>query len=115
MALKEVAGTLEAEGMEAEIVPIGAKAVQGCIACRRGGASVALDRLNKYFSINNMPVVSSRYWNIAYGSQPGEAARDAEGMQTMRTLGRNMAWVLKGLKTQPLPGKEPAVKTNFVR
>ena len=91
MALKEVAGTLEAEGMEAEIVPIGAKAVQGCIACRRGGASVALDRLNKYFSINNMPVVSSQYWNIAYGSQPGEAARDAEGMQTMRTLGRNMA------------------------
>ena len=115
MALKEVAGTLEAEGMEAEIFPIGAKAVQGCIACRRGGASVALDRLNKYFSINNMPVVSSQYWNIAYGSQPGEAARDAEGMQTMRTLGRNMAWVLKGLKTQPLPGKEPAVKTNFVR
>ena len=91
MALKEVAGTLEAEGMEAEIFPIGAKAVQGCIACRRGGASVALDRLNKYFSINNMPVVNSQYWNIAYGSQPGEAARDAEGMQTMRTLGRNMA------------------------
>ena len=83
--------------------------------CRRGGASAALDRLNKYFSINNMPVVSSRYWNIAYGSQPGEAARDAEGMQTMRTLGRNMAWVLKGLKTQSLPVKEPAVKTNFVR
>ena len=62
-----------------------------------------------------MPVVSSQYWNIAYGSQPGEAARDAEDMQTMRTLGRNMAWVLKGLKTRPLPGKEPAVKTNFVR
>ena len=110
-ALKEVAGALEAEGMEAEIVSIGAKAVQGCM----GGASAALDRLNKYFSISNMPVVSSQYWNIAYGSQPGEAARDAEGMQTMRTLGRNMAWVLKGLKTQPLPGKEPAVKTNFVR
>ena len=115
MALKEVAGALEAEGVETEIVPIGSKAVQGCIACRRGGASAALDRLNKYFSISNMPVVSSQYWNIAYGSQPGEAARDAEGMQTMRTLGRNMAWVLKGLKTQPLPGKEPAVKTNFVR
>ena len=114
-ALKEVAGALGAEGVETEIVSIGAKAVQGCIACRRGGASAALDRLNKYFSINNMPVVSSQYWNIAYGSQPGEAARDAEGMQTMRTLGRNMAWVLKGLKTQPLPGKEPAVKTNFVR
>ena len=74
-ALKEVAGALEAEGVEAEIVPIGAKAVQGCIACRRGGASAALDRLNKYFSISNMPVVSSQYWNIAYGSQPGEAAR----------------------------------------
>ena len=110
-----MAGALEAEGVETEIVPIGAKAVQGCIACRRGGASAALDRLNKYFSISNMPVVSSQYWNIAYGSQLGEAARDAEGMQTMRTLGRNMAWVLKGLKTQPLPVKEPAVKTNFVR
>ena len=110
-----MAGALEAEGVETEIVSIGAKAVQSCIACRRGGASAALDRLNKYFSINNMPVVSSRYWNIEYGSQPGEAARDAEGMQTMRTLGRNMAWVLKGLKTQSLPVKEPAVKTNFVR
>ena len=61
MALKEVAGALEAEGVETEIVSIGAKAVQGCIACRRGGASAALDRLNKYFSISNMPVVSSQY------------------------------------------------------
>ena len=81
-----MAGALDAEGVETEIVSIGAKAVQGCIACRRGGASAALDRLNKYF---------------------GEAARDAEGMQTMRTLGRNMAWVLKGLKTQPCQGKSP--------
>ena len=75
MALKEVAGTLEAEGMEAEIFPIGAKAVQGCIACRRGGASVALDRLNKYFSINNtggqLPVLEYRIRLSARRGGPG--------------------------------------------
>ena len=75
MALKEVAGTLEAEGMEAEIFPIGAKAVQGCIACRRGGASVALDRLNKYFSINNtggqLPVLEVLEYRIRLSARRG--------------------------------------------
>lgn len=85
--------------------------------CRRGGASAAFDRLNKYFSINNMPVVGSQYWNMVYGAQPGEAALDAEGMQTMRTLGRNMAWMLKNLHSGAAPTPTPEVKTptNFIR
>ena len=187
VALSEVAKALEANGVEAEIVSIGMKAVQGCIACgrcrelgrcvfqdelynkvrerlaasdglvvgspvyyagpngslcalldrlfysssallqykpaaavavcRRGGASAAFDRLNKYFTIAQMPVVSSQYWNIVYGARAGEAAQDAEGLQTMRTLGRNMAWMLKSLQNgqQPLPEREPAIKTNFIR
>ena len=154
IALSEVAKTLEANGIETEIVSIGAKAVQGCIACgrcrelgrcvfndelynrvreqlegadgivigspvyyagpngslcalldrlfysagsllaykpaaavavcRRGGASATFDRLNKYFTINNMPVVSSQYWNSVHGRTPGEASQDIEGLQTMR-------------------------------
>ena len=187
IALSEVAKTLEAEGIEAEIVSIGAKAVQGCIACgkcaelgrcvfndalynkvreklaeadaivvgspvyyagpngslcalldrlfysaapllrykpaasvavcRRGGASATFDRLNKYFTISCMPVVSSQYWNSVHGHAKGEAAQDAEGLQTMRTLGRNMAWVLKSLKNggQPMPEREEPIKTIFIR
>ncbi len=85
--------------------------------CRRGGASATYDRLNKYFTINSMPVVSSQYWNSVHGAAPGEASQDAEGLQTMRTLARNMAWVLKNLKNggEPIPEAEAPVKTNFVR
>lgn len=83
--------------------------------CRRGGASAALDRLNKYFQIYNMPVVSSQYWNMVYGQQPGEAELDAEGMQTMRTLGHNMAYTLRALQTQEKPTTESKIKTNFIR
>lgn len=187
IALSEVAKTLQANGVETEIVSIGAKAVQGCIACgrcaelgrcvfndalyntvrekletadgivvgspvyyagpngslcalldrlffsassllrykpaaavavcRRGGASATFDRLNKYFMISNMPVVTSQYWNSVYGRLPGEALQDAEGLQTMRTLGNNMAWMLKSLKNggEPLPEKEPGIMTSFVR
>ena len=187
IALSEVAKTLEAEGIEAEIVSIGAKAVQGCIACgkcaelgrcvfndalynkvreklaeadaivvgspvyyagpngslcalldrlfysaapllrykpaasvavcRRGGASATFDRLNKYFTISCMPVVSSQYWNSVHGHAKGEAGHDAEGLQTMRTLGRNMAWVLKSLKNggQPMPEREEPIKTSYIR
>ena len=64
---------------------------------RRAGSVAAFDRLNKYFGISNMPVVSSTYWNIVFGCNPGEAQEDAEGMLTMRTLGRNMAWLLRKL------------------
>lgn len=187
-ALSEAAAALQKEGIETEIVSIGAKAVQGCIACfkcielgrcvfqdelynslrekldsidglivgspvyyagpngslcalldrlflsnksklaykpaasvavcRRGGASATFDRLNKYFTVNNMPVVSSQYWNSVHGSAPGEAAQDAEGMQTMRTLGKNMAWMLKKIHKDgpqyPQP-EEEHIFTNFIR
>ena len=85
--------------------------------CRRGGASATFDRLNKYFTITNMPVVSSQYWNSVHGRTPGEAEQDAEGLQTMRTLGRNMAWMLKNLRGsgQPLPEAEQHIMTNFIR
>lgn len=185
IALSEVAAALQAEGVETEIVSIGTKAVQGCIACgrcrelgrcvfqdelyntireklpavdglvigspvyyagpngslcalldrlfysagrllqykpgaavavcRRGGASVTFDRLNKYFTITNMPVVPSQYWNSVHGRTPGEAAEDAEGLQTMRTLGCNMAWMLRSLSAQPHPEAEPKVMTSFIR
>ena len=185
IALSEVAGALEKEGVQTEIIQLGIKAVQGCIACnkcaelghrvfqdtlynqvrealqeadgivvgspvyyagpngalcalldrvfyscsellaykagasvavcRRGGASATFDRLNKYFTILNMPLVSSQYWNSVHGMRPGEATEDAEGLQTMRMLGRNMAWLLKGVKREERPEPELRVMTNFIR
>ena len=185
IALSEVAGALEKEGVQTEIIQLGIKAVQGCIACnkcaelghcvfqdtlynqvrealqeadgivvgspvyyagpngalcalldrvfyscsellaykagasvavcRRGGASATFDRLNKYFTILNMPVVSSQYWNSVHGMRPREATEDAEGLQTMRMLGRNMAWLLKGVKREERPEPELRVMTNFIR
>ena len=187
VALSEIATVLESNGVKTQVISIGNKAVQGCIACnkcgelgkcafndelyntvresmkdadgliigspvyyagpngslcalldrifyscselleykpgasvavcRRGGASATFDRLNKYFTISNMPVVSSQYWNIVHGLMPGEAAKDAEGLQIMRTLGRNMAWLLKNLKsnTAPYPEPEEPQVTNFIR
>ena len=185
IALSEVAGALEKEGVQTEIIQLGIKAVQGCIACnkcaelghcvfqdtlynqvrealqeadgivvgspvyyagpngalcalldrvfyscsellaykagasvavcRRGGASATFDRLNKYFTILNMPVVSSQYWNSVHGMRPGEATEDAEGLQTRRMLGRNMAWLLKGVKREERPEPELRVMTNFIR
>lgn len=187
LALSEVAKEIEKEGIDTEIVWIGTKAVQGCIACRkcielghcvfkddlywsvreklknsngfiigspvyyagpngslcalldrlffsssslfaykpaasvavcrRGGASATFDRLNKYFTILNMPVVSSIYWNSVHGRTIGEVEQDAEGMQTMRILGRNMAWMLRNLHQGgvPHPEEEPREITNFVR
>ena len=185
IALSEVARTIKKEGVQTEIIQLGIKAVQGCIACnkcaelghcvfqdtlynqvrealqeadgivvgspvyyagpngalcalldrvfyscsellaykagasvavcRRGGASATFDRLNKYFTILNMPVVSSQYWNSVHGMRPGEATEDAEGLQTMRMLGRNMAWLLKGVKREERPEPELRVMTNFIR
>lgn len=187
IALTEVAHALENKGIETQIVAIGMKAVQGCIACnkckelgscvfkdelyekvrialeeadgliigspvyyagpngslcalldrifyscseslkykpgaavavcRRGGASATLDRLNKYFTITNMPVVSSQYWNMVHGLQKGEALQDAEGLQIMRTLGNNMAWMLQNLNNgqQERPKLEKRISTNFIR
>jgi multimeric flavodoxin WrbA len=90
------------------------------VSCRRGGAASAFDQLNKYFSISSMPIVSSQYWNMVHGTTPDEAKQDLEGMQTMRTLGRNMAWLLKCIKAGgeagiTLPQREPRERTNFIR
>ena len=90
------------------------------VSCRRGGAASAFDQLNKYFSISSMPVVSSQYWNMVHGTTPEEVRRDLEGMQTMRTLGKNMAWLLKCIQAGreagvPLPRQEPRERTNFIR
>lgn len=83
--------------------------------CRRGGASACFDRLNKYFTINNMPVVSSQYWNSVHGWEKGEAEQDAEGLQTMRTLARNMAWMLRNLDKEQRPESEKTkMRTNFI-
>lgn len=188
-ALKEVADTLEAQGIETEFAWVGAKPVAGCVACRscsttgrcfqnddavngiiarldeidgivvgspvyysgpsgqvhafldrlfyagsgfagkvgaavvscrRGGASATFDVLNKYFSISNMPIAASQYWNQVHGNTPDEVRRDEEGMQTMRTLGLNIAWMLKCIEAGrkagiELPSYEAKINTNFIR
>ena len=188
-ALTELAKTLEAEGIETEIIHVGNKDVRGCIACRkchstgsgkcvfddivnevapklaeadafvigspvyfaspaggvvsfldrlffstlntdktmkvgaavvscrRGGNTATFDMLNKYFTMNGMPIVSSQYWNMVYGCTPEEVLEDKEGLQTMRTLGRNMAFLMKsialGKEKYGLPEKEPFIATSF--
>ena len=86
---------------------------------RRGGCSATFDALNKYFTISGMPVASSQYWNSVHGRDAGEAAQDAEGLQTMRTLARNMTFLMKSIalgKAQfGLPAKEEKQATNFIR
>ena len=83
--------------------------------CRRGGGSTTFDRLNKYFQMMSMPMANSQYWNLVYGRRPGEAAFDAEGMQTLRTLADNMAWLLRSIAANPRPAQEPWQMTNFIR
>ena len=87
------------------------------VTCRRGGNSSTFDVLNKYFSISGMPVASSQYWNMVYGCTPEEVLEDKEGLQTMRTLGRNMAFLMKsialGKEKYGLPEKEPFIATSF--
>jgi len=90
------------------------------VSCRRGGSTAAFEQLNKYFTISNMPIVSSQYWNMVHGNTPEEVIQDLEGMQTMRTLGKNMAWLLKSIQAGKdagvqLPEKEPRAVTNFIR
>ena len=188
IALDEMVKIFEADGIEAEVVQVGNKAVRGCIACgtcaekgkcvfddvvnelapkfeaadglviaspvyygsanatliacldrlfystsfdktmkvgasvvvaRRGGLSATFDELNKYFLISNMPVASSQYWNSVHGREAGEAAQDAEGLQTMRVLARNMAFLMKGIalakEKYGMPEKEEWQPTHFIR
>ena len=188
-ALAEVAGALKGRGIDSEIVYLGKKAVQGCVACmycqthgrcvfndkvnelserlgefdglvvgspvyyagptgqvcsfldrfffsngnrfegklaasvvscRRGGATAAFDRLNKYFTISNMTLAGSQYWNMVHGFTPEDVRKDLEGLQTMRTLAANMAWLLAGIRAGRERGVEPpayeeTVYTHFIR
>lgn len=86
---------------------------------RRGGLSATFDELNKFFTISGMPVASSQYWNSVHGRNPGEAAQDEEGLQTMRTLARNMTFLMKSIQlgkdAYGLPEKEEPARTNFIR
>ncbi len=86
---------------------------------RRGGCSATFDVLNKYFTISGMPVASSQYWNSVHGAAPGQSAEDAEGLQTMRTLAKNMSFLMKsialGKEKYGLPEKEAPVQTSFIR
>lgn len=188
IALNEIEKTLNANGIETEIIQVGGKDIRGCVACgfcnthakcafidvvnetaekfekadglivaspvyfasangtlisfldrlfystrfdktmkvgasvavcRRGGASATFDGLNKYFTISGMPVVSSQYWNIVHGRDKGEAEQDGEGLQCMRTLAKNAAFLIKsialGKEKIGLPEKEPRISTNFIR
>lgn len=89
------------------------------VAARRGGLSATFDELNKFFAISGMPIATSQYWNSIHGRAPGEAERDAEGRQTMRTLARNMSFLMKsialGRERFGFPEKEAPERTNFIR
>ena len=95
------------------------KAGASVVAARRGGTTAAFDVLNKYFTISGMPIASSQYWNQVHGSCGEDVLKDEEGLQTMRTLGRNMAFLIKsialGKEAYGLPEKEAPKKTNFIR
>lgn len=188
IALSEVQKTLEAEGIETELIHVGHKDIHGCIACnrcletgmcafndivnevaekfkeadgivvgspvyyaspngtllsfldrlfysspfdksmkvgaavavaRRGGTTATFDVLNKYFTISNMPIAPSQYWNSVHGRTPGEATQDGEGLQTMRQLARNMAFLIKSIQLGKekfgLPEHEERIATHFIR
>lgn len=96
------------------------KPAAAVVSARRAGTTASIDEINKYFSIRNMPVVSSKYWTMVHGNSPEEVRQDLEGMQNMRILGNNMAWLLKCLAAGKaagieIPVAEEPVKTNFIR
>lgn len=96
------------------------KPAAAVVSCRRGGASATYDQLNKYFGILNMPIISSNYWNMVHGNTPDEVLRDEEGVQTMRVLAKNMAWILKCIQAGKDAGVNPPeieakIKTNYIR
>lgn len=90
------------------------------LSCRRAGSTAAFDVLNKYFTISNMPIVSSGYWNMVHGAKAEDVLKDEEGLQVMRTLGKNTAWLLNCIKAGKdagleRPAGEPKIRTNFIR
>ena len=90
------------------------------VSCRRGGASATFEQLNQYFTISNMPIVSSQYWNSVHGFTPKDVSQDKEGLQTMRSLGENMAWLLRSIETAKRYGIEKPVyemrlRTHFIQ
>lgn len=90
------------------------------VSCRRGGASATFEQLNQYFTISNMPIVPSQYWNSVHGFTPDDVKKDTEGLQTMRVLGQNMAWLLKCIETGrkagiTKPAYEPRLRTHFIQ
>ncbi len=96
------------------------KPAAAVVSCRRGGASAAFDEINKYFTISSMPIVSSQYWNQIHGSNAEEAMQDEEGVQTMRTLGANMAYLIRCIDAGKkagieMPARERITRTNFIR
>lgn len=96
------------------------KLAASVVSCRRGGATAAFDRLNKYFTIAEMNVVGSQYWNQVHGSTPDDVRRDSEGLQTMRVLARNMAWMLENIEAGrtagvKAPEREARIVTNFIK
>lgn len=96
------------------------KPAAAVVSARRAGTTAALEQINKYFTISQMPVISSRYWNMVHGSKPEDVLKDEEGMQIMRVLGRNMAWFLKVKEAGEkcgisLPKQEENIRTNFIK
>lgn len=104
----------------AEIHPFSFKPAAAVVSARRGGTTASFDVINKYFTISMMPVVASSYWNMVHGNSPAEVLQDLEGLQTMRNIGENMAWMLKNIecgKKQgvPMPNIDKSNRTNFIR
>ncbi len=96
------------------------KPAAAVVSCRRGGASAAFEIINKYFMMNNMPIVTSQYWNQVHGNTPDEVRKDEEGLQTMRTLAQNMVWLLRSIEAGKqagveYPTYEKKIATNFIR
>lgn len=96
------------------------KPAAALVSCRRGGASTAFDQINKYFTISSMPVISSQYWNSVHGDHPNEVMEDEEGMQTLRVVADNMAWLLKSIEAGrnagiETPVRETRIKTSFYK
>ena len=124
--MTEVANTLNANGIETEIFQAGdpsienVKATAAVTSARRAGTTATLDVLLKYLEYHQMPVVSSSYWNMVHGNTPEEVKQDKEGLQIMRTLGNNMAWLLRCIEAGAaagveIPAEEEKIKTNFIR